>query len=299
MTSHYIRQSSKLDVDFEFKNRLYNEDKIFIHYPLSADGTLPEGQDNVSLDPAHYPTKDGHIVRRFTNLAKSGGYVFADYGTGLPYKVGVVNPESKVILEKGKWGSKNNLTGRVATVKALQLDRVITLSATQAIIFKLNRPRQGTLCRWHSIGERMEYLMSGQKTKFSLPYFTPDQQEVMCGEFLRSGLGEQYGLPQIAAYLTPIGRTMADVDVYGITALGHKVLAQVTYDGVRSGKIGQLRQYLIDPENRVLYFCNSGETEKEIEGITVFPLEKVYDAYCNSEVGRKWLTLISLDGPKS
>jgi hypothetical protein len=293
MKSHYARHSSKLDISTSFKKRLYDEEKIFIHYPHYPNRNpplTPETPDNASLNPAAYPIKDGHVVRRFINLAKSGGYVFADYGTGYVYKVGIIQPDSTVSPEHGEWGNKWQDDHRPATVKALQLTDVETLTPEEAILFKLGRPRQGTLCQWRAIRKRLAFRLTGKPSDFNLSYLTPDQQEVMCGEFLRSDLATQHGLSRIATYLTPIGRTRADIDIYGLTAEGRKVIAQVTYRGVTTGKIESLKQFKDNHDNSVIYFCNPGGKKTAPNHIKIFPLEKVYESFCqNSTQGQRWL----------
>lgn len=292
MTSHYARHSSKLDISQNFKIRLYEEDKIFIHYPhyLNNQPLDSDTPDNPSLNSKNYPKKDGHVVQRFINLAQTGGYVFADYGTSFSCKIGIVKPNSIVRLEHGEWGNKNHHENRPATVKALQLTNVQTLTPEDAILFKLGRPRQGTLQTWHAIGRRLDFRLNGTPSDFNLSYLTPDQQEVMCGEFLRSELAQQYDLPRIATYLTPIGRTMADIDIYGLTSEGTRVIVQVTYGQITDRKIRALEQFKNDPDNRILYFCNPVGMKVIPEYIKIFPLEMTYQAFCqNSTLGQHWL----------
>lgn len=293
MTSHYARHSSKLDISQAFKERLYNEDKIFIHYPHypnRSPALTPETPDNSSLVSKDYPKNDGNVVRRFVEAARTGGYVFADYGTSLPYKVGIIKKPSTISLEYGEWGKKNKHENRPAIVKALQLTNTKTLTPEEAILFKLGRPRQGTFCTWRAIGKRLSYYLTGKQSDLDLSYLTPDQQEVMCGEFLRSPLAEQYDLPRIATYLTPIGRTMADVDIYALTSTGKRIIAQVTYGDITDRKIKALEQFKDDPNNTVVYFCNSSGKKIAPDYISIFPLETIYKAFCqNNPTGQRWL----------
>jgi hypothetical protein len=295
MKSYYARHSSKLDISTEFKARLYEENKIFIHYPHhpGQDRKFNDGQaDNASLDSVNYPKQDGYVVNRLNTLALNGGYVFADYGTELPYKVGIVTPKSSVTLERGVWGDKNNLAGREAVVKALQLTNIQTLTPEQAVLFKLGRPQQGTLCQWRTIGKRLKFRLSGKPADFNLSYLTPDQQEVMCGEFFRSELPGQFDLPRISTYLTPIGRTMADVDIYGLTATGKNVFVQVTHAGVIKQKIEKLKHLTQSPDNHVIYISRAVDPKPQ-PGITFFSLDKIYDTFClNHHAGKQWLAAI-------
>jgi hypothetical protein len=293
MNSYYARHSSKLDISTSFKKRLYDKDKIFIHYPHypNRSPTLTsETPDNTSLASQNYSKSDGHVVSRFVNAAQTGGFIFADYGSDLPYKIGIVNPNSEISLENGEWGDKWQKDYRKATVKALQLAQVQTLTAEEAILFKLGRPRQGTFQQWHAIGKRLAFRLTGKPSDFNLSYLTPDQQEVMCGEFLRSPLAEQYDLPRIATYLTPIGRTMADVDIYALTSTGKRIIAQVTYGDITDRKIKALEQFKDDPNNTIVYFCNSSGKKIAPDYISIFPLETIYQAFCqNNPTGQRWL----------
>lgn len=295
MNSYYARHSSKLDISSSFKKRLYDEDKIFIHYPHypnRSPALTPETPDNASLDSQNYPKNDGHVVRRFVNAAQTGGFVFADYGTALPYKIGIVSSKSKISLEYGEWGNKWQKDYRKATVKTLQLTQVQILTPEQAILFKLGRPRQGTFQQWHAIGKRLAFRLTGKPSDFNLSYLTPDQQEVMCGEFFRSDLPNQFGLPRIATYLTPIGRTMADVDIYGLTATGRNVFVQVTHAGVIEQKVEKIQHLTQSPNNHVIYVSQAVDP-KPHPGITFFSLNKIYDAFClNHPASKQWLAAI-------
>jgi hypothetical protein len=112
----------------------------------------------------------------------------------------------------------------------------------------------------------------------------------MCSEFLRTPDAESLGLARMAYLLLPVGRTMKDLDICGITESGNRVLARVTYCKLddAQGKLAKLREYRADPDDTLILFCRS-EVQTERERVKVVPLEAVYERFTSSRGGRVWL----------
>ena len=108
----------------------------------------------------------------------------------------------------------------------------------------------------------------------------------MCSEFLRL---RRTGLPQLAHLLMPVGRTLKDVDIYGLSTDGRRILAQVTFlDLGRSReKLATLLNYKKKDCHLVL-FC---QTEKITikDGVKVIPLSRAFDEFVRRENGKRWL----------
>src|SRR5215469_17693150 len=128
-----------------------------------------------------------------------------------------------------------------------------------AVIF-VGRPRQGTIMRWKRAGSTVENAVERKQPIPSLGDLSPDQQETMCSEFLRSGSTEKLGLSRLAHLLLPVGRTMKGIDICGITTSGHTLFAQVTYRGIEDcqEKIDKLLAYR-DSGRNILFSCNCKE----------------------------------------
>ncbi len=287
MNTYFIRHTRKLEIDAETAERIWNENYITIHYPKDVRNDISTG-DSTSIDPDDYNGKDRSSMRTINNLCKSGGYIFSVYWNKAGGKIGFVNPGSKIELLKGVWRDNSKYAGRDAILKAVKLDRVRNLSASECISLTSVQPRLGTIVQWHKVGERVKFLLEGvmEPTVGSL---TPDLQEVMCMEFLRSDKTKKYSLPKLEYTLAPVGRTMKDVDIVGATSEGKLIYAQVTFSRLESAgwKLAKLDAYSAENQYTILFCrCDSPSIDKSH---IIFPIELVFEEFClKSENGINW-----------
>ena len=235
MDTYYIRHTEALDIDGATRERLWRERRIAIHFPhykhgQDPHGDIPEGEpDNASLDLDDYPSRGRNAMRALIGLAKTGGYVCAEYYGQHQCMLGFVDPDSQIELLRGQWGSRNGCDGRQAILKTLPLKNFKFVNSSDFAVIFVGRPRQGTIMRWKRAGKSIENEVEGRQSIPALGDLSPDQQEVMCSEFLRSASAEQFGLPRLAHLLLPVGRTMKGIDICGTTISGLTLFAQVTY----------------------------------------------------------------------
>lgn len=287
MKTYFSRHSSDLDLDRDTFTRLWDDNYIAIHYPHDKHDSFKNG-DATSLDPEDYEKTAKSSLKALVELAKNGGYVFAVYKHYFGGKIGYVSPNTQIELLSGKWGKRWDLEGRDAVLKAIKLEKPINLSADECISLKSVQPRQGTFVRWHKVGSRVKSLLNG-KTEINVGSLTPDLQEVMCMEFLRTDNTKKYSLPQLAHTLSPVGRTMKDVDIIGATENNQLIYSQVTFHELNSAqwKLNKLDHYTSE-NNYTIFFCKCDAPSK-VNGHHVFPLDLVFEEFCvkNSQ-GRNW-----------
>ncbi|SHE75522.1 hypothetical protein SAMN02745148_01054 [Modicisalibacter ilicicola DSM 19980] len=294
MKTYFIRHSSELDIDRVTLETMWKNQFAGIHYPHDKAGNFGEG-DSISTDPRDYKGRGKSSLDILWTIARDGGYVCTTY-RGIPgAKLGIVRPGSEVQLLRGTWGSKNGLKGREAVLKVLQLENVINLSAIASLPLTTVQPRQGTICQWRKVKKRVQAVLEGEPSK-DVSNLTPDLQEVMCMEFMRTSAAAAAGLPKLQSTLAPIGRTMPDVDIYGISTTGQPIVAQVTYHtldaATGAGKLSKLDAYAKDGASTIL-FCLCKEPT-EAGGHLVFPLTKVFQEFCIDSVeGKAWLAAVS------
>ena len=287
--TYFIRHSSALDVDDATLDLLWNENWIAIHYPRDESGCFEE--DSRSMDPRDYAGSGKSALERLHDLAKNGGYVFATYRGKPGGKAGWVEPGSSVEFFYGTWGGMNDLQGRQAILKAVRLRRVRNLAAEEAISLTTVQPRQGTFCRWRKVRQRVASIVEGTSNAV-LGSLTPDLQEVMCMEYMRTEKARERGLPVLRYTLMPVGRTMKDVDILGVSESGEVLSAQVTFEHLdRDGaKLSKLDPYRSEG-GKTIYFCQC-EGIESVKGHLVFPLQWVFQDFCIEDIeGREWFRL--------
>jgi len=291
--TYFIRHSPGLGIDDDTLERLWDQRRIAIHFPSDKEGRLQE-VDNASLDPNDYSGAGKRATRTLVELARNGGYVCAEYRSHDECLIGYVEPESKIQFIKGTWGDATEFSGREAILKTLLLKRVKKVDPNNQPILLAGRPRQGTISRWHRIGETVANLVEGvSKSELDLTDLTPDQQETLCSEYLRLPEAVSAGLPQLAYLLLPVGRTLEDIDILGVSVAGDKeIIAQVTLlergDAQTERKLANLRKYR--GQNHLVMFCRTDtDTVQEEDDVLIFSIERVFSEFVQTDTGKEWL----------
>ena len=295
MKTYYIRHTDELDIDNNTRVLLWKNRKIAIHFPQDKHGEISK-KDNDSLDPNNYSGEGKGAIRTLNELANDGGYVCAEYF--LPDKskslIGYVKPNSKIKRIRATWGDLKGYKGRPAILKALSLQKVKVIKPTEQTKLLIGRPRQGTIKRWHAAGEKVENLVKGiKKSNPCLEDLSPKQQEILCSEFMRLPGKTFPRLPILSNLLLPIGGTMKDVDIYGISQDCKRIFAQVTYSNFEEAKVKKkckkLSKYSDKGKNHLVFFCNIEKPKKDKDGILIFPIQKVFNRFISTKAGEKWL----------
>jgi hypothetical protein len=83
---------------------------------------------------------------------------------------------------------------------------------------------QGAITGWPSAVKYLTAILKKKDLPIEVRSLAPSQLEVVCYEYLR--------MNEILSFLLlPIGRTLPDIDIYGINANNENVMAQVTQSG--------------------------------------------------------------------
>lgn len=293
MDTYYIRHNWKMDVDQATRDYLWNTRRIAIHYPQGLMEFTLDVPDNDSLDLEKYVDRGRSAMRVLLNLSKAGGYVLAEYCDQSECLIGVVKTGTPIELYRGgKWGNRGNREGLPAVLKALQLSDCQIVSGASAIKLLAGRPKQGTIMRWHSIRNMVENLIEGHEAPLTVRDLIPTYQEVLCAEFLRLPTSIT-GLPQLVSLILPVGRTLRDVDIYGLDIKGDVIAVQVTLQPSAKcpQKICKLQAFK-EPNVHRIFFCDDAEYRKE-EGIEFFSLDKVFSMFVGTPEGKKWIDFIA------
>lgn len=276
MESYFVRHTERMSVRDEDLQDLWNQNKIAIHYPdrLGDDKSV----DNDSKNPDDYPSRNPKAaMRALRELADNGGYVWAESRVDKKKaKVGRVRP-GQIEIYRAKWTNtidNPDREGTDAALKTVQLEDVRTIEMNEAIGLRAGIPRQGTIVRWRKCGTRLAALVEGTSPSPEWGSLSTEQQEAACAEFLRHHEGNH---PRVEFLLLPVGRTLKDVDIYGLDSEGHKVLAQVTYHEPGNKqfreKLEKLKDYASNDSGvKLVYFCRC-EDIMEDEEVHYIPVE--------------------------
>jgi hypothetical protein len=271
MQSWFARHSMGAFDDEEHR-KLFEADRVAIHYPGK------DGAEVKSLDPTAYDRRSASVVRRFAELAQEGGYIWAQYPTLGQVKIGTVEAGSRVEFLDSTWNHPRwgeGSQGRPAIIKSLRMTAVREVPPGALMSLRAARPRRGTLSRWRKVGKRLEQVIEGKDLPLQWKSLSPDQLEMAVSEFLRGGgLSD---VPPLAFLLMPPGRTMKDVDIYGVAEDGRKMFVQVTHRKRRDPdpKLRALAP-LASPDSHVILFCNTDDLTKN-QGIWIAPNQLLYD----------------------
>jgi hypothetical protein len=281
-----------MDVEQSIWDRLWDTRSIGIHFPLHLNPG-PNDPDNESLKPEDYPQPGRSAMAVMSRLSAEGGFVLAEYWRRPGCLVGMVEPNTPITLLRGKWGNIHGREGFEAVLKTLKLSKVQEISEMRSAPLLAARPRQGTLMRWHSIRQLVQNLVLGIKAPLTVRDLTPTFQEVMCAEFMRLPT-EITGLPQMASLILPVGRTLRGLDIYGLSASGGLIAAQVTMQPSAAcpGKVASLNGFIGENVTRV-FFCDDLSPRVESD-IQFYPLSHVFEKFVGTPSGKAWLANVSI-----
>jgi hypothetical protein len=277
MESYFVRHTERMAVVEKAINYLWEHDKIAIFFPDVSHDAPKEVEDNESLNEDDYRLYDPgctRALRVFKEMNKNGGYIWAEYRNRRDIKVGKIIPNSFEIYET-KWAPNEFPYERTAKLKTLQIDRksVRIISSSQAMSLRAARPRQGTMMRWPSAGNRLKALVEGIPMEEYWDSLSPDMQETVCSEFLRKPDAAE--CPVLERLLLPVGRTLKHVDIFGYATDKKMLFAQITYSKKEEAgiKIQDLEAYR-DSNTHLVFFCDCEEIHIE-NSVLFIPWKRV------------------------
>lgn len=223
-----------MDANAELFQKWVQEGLIVLHY----EGDLSK-EKKLSTEPNDYNGPGKKVMRRLWEYCESGALVVADYSDYNLKEIllGILPPGSRIEPRKEPFEEyPGEYPEGVAYYKVVKLDACVRLQYADQRVRPLLvlQPRSGTVVRW-SIGHIERYvkylykaMLHGTKSLSDYPPqdypFTDYQWEVLCSEYLRTYAAEEI---RIHYLLTPVGRTMKDIDIDGANKNTH-ILCQVS-----------------------------------------------------------------------
>lgn len=263
LETYFIRHGSNWRIDTGTRGMLLNDKLIAIHYePIR------------SCNGSDYTHGGADVINRFRALSETGGLVLATYPPVPGCIIGEVKPGSEVLYHECV-----ATDGSQVILKMIRLYEPKVFGVHVSGRLLVLSPRQLTFSKWPAVRNKVARLYSSGT--LGIKYVSdllPFELEVVCAEFLRAEILERKQLPLVSQFLFPVGRTLRDVDIVGITAEGRTVYAQVTYsEAAKAGtKIKALKQYAGDKVDLIMFCrCNAIAT---IENVTYFPIEMAVES---------------------
>jgi hypothetical protein len=289
MTSYFTRHTDDLQVKDDDLKALWDENRIAVHFP-DPKGDLGK-MDSESTNPDHYGKSGKTAMRYFRALRDNGGYIWAEHFLAADgaAKVGYVEPGTKIKLCDVRWDLRGRpdfedkrKNGDPAKLKTLKLSQVKEVTRRGWMGLRAGRPQRGTILKW-KCGTRLEDIVAGKMPEPIWENLSTAQQEATCAEFLRVDHGSD--IPVLRRLLLPVGRTMQDIDIYGVAADGREMFVQVTYrprDRAESHNKAQALRPYGEGGAHLLFFCR-GEGPKNEGSIRFIQVDREVESWLQSE----------------
>jgi hypothetical protein len=228
--------------------------------------------DNIdTIDPEKYQEAEGKAsLKRLLIYCRDGAVVGATYRTAHPEKllVGEIAPGSRIVIKNYQTDTGNHC------LKTVKLSKVQEISYSDHPLLSAIQPRHKTITNWKSAQKYLLALLNKQSIEPSVNSLAPSQLEVICYEYLRAN-------QLLASLVLPIGRSLPDIDIYGIDKDGNKILSQVTHGKNITGKLMQLKRF--HDVNTKLVFFGPDASRFTDEHVRYIPIELVFISFWNSD----------------
>ncbi len=166
--------------------------------------------------------------------------------------------------------------------KVVQLTKAKEISMLDYPLLRAIRPRQGTVTGWPSAAAYLTAIFQNKPIPRNVRSLAPSQLELVCYEYLRMRRG-------LRGLLLPIGRSLPDIDIFGIGVDGKNIVAQVTQsrsNGEISKKMDKLQAYRAG--NTRLIFFGPSDNRVERQDIDYISVEEAF-----KEVEREYPIIIT------
>lgn len=266
----FVRHTKRLGIDDKDVEKLWEQNRIAVHFsgPNEIGFDTADPEDYKSKKPAHF------AMTCMKALSVKGGYLWAEYRGHCDAKVGEIRPQEIILVTAQLAASSlSGKSSKPAILKTLQLDNVKHISPNDWVALRASKPRQRTISPWPGARNKLQLIVNGGEILTSWDLLSTAQQETVCSEFLRFHSID--GVPRLARLLLPPGRTLENIDIYGMADDGQRVYAQVTFSRGSQNKINKLKRYA-GKGHHCVFFCDC-EQVHSTDGISFVPTTIVHE----------------------
>lgn len=262
----FIRHSLKLN----YQTDLRESERIAIQF-----------ESRPSINPVDYERKSSRsALELLDECCKSGAIVAATYKGVDPFHIligHIVPNRSKIELN-----SRDDYWN-----KEVQLFNTKVVSYTDYPLLML-QPIKSTVSKWKIGSKTIQAIVKGQKLTPEIDLLHPSLLEVICYEFLRKE-------GRIDGLVLPIGRTLRDVDIWGLSKNGEQVIAQVTYAKSKKkveDKLKLLKAYEGFGKSLIFFGHKARQNIVSDQSIEFIDIERVFNHLNSGEAGVFYQQLI-------
>lgn len=253
-----------------FVRHKFRED--YVNEALWKDKRIGIGFDRIrSANPDEYKVPGGKSgMRRLKECTQPQTIIAATYSNhDDTIIIGSVSPQSET-----KFWETKDIDGDLMIVKWLPLEHWKEVNYLDYPVLLAAQPRGGTIFRWKTLSsELLSHILDGTRLRRKVRLLHPSQLEVLCYEYmLMEGV--------LTHLVMPIGRTLRDVDIWGVGDEGGTVLAQVTF-GDDSRTLEKKMRNLVelgrkDSKAKLLFFGPRSGNAVAISAVKYIPIEDVF-----------------------
>jgi hypothetical protein len=224
--------------------------------------------DIESTNPDDYEVAGKRSMRRLSQYCKSGAIVGAAYTAFIHDKMLVGEIEIGSIIKPCHVNTNTN--GVCLVLKVVEIKNPKVVSYEDYPLLLAIQPRLGTVMGWPSAEKYLAAILAGRCLDRDVSSLAPGQLEVMCYEYLRC-----QGI--LKALLLPIGRTMMNVDIFGLGENGENVIAQVTQSNDQKTIEEKFKRLKSEKfQNSKLFFFGPEQCRINNQGVNYVAIEEVF-----------------------
>lgn len=209
-------------------------------------------------DDQYRTDKNAHqALRRLKECEDEKVLIAADYPskTGL-LRIGRIEHGAKVIRNDPRYSAPDKTFQFTTLQLSKEKNGVVDVSLTKYPVLSI-QPRRGTICQWGMKEEIIQAAFNETALPCDVESLHYSQLEVLCYEYLRD---KKF----LGRLLMPIGRTLPDFDICGISPDGLTLFAQVTHvDTIKETAI-KIRKLLPYASNDCVLFYFGPESIRNV-----------------------------------
>ncbi len=159
--------------------------------------------------------------------------------------------------------ASKSYTEEKSLLKTLEVEWVQTIEPPDAMSLKVCRPPFTTVTEWKAVCNRLKCIVEGTPMPKAWGSLFDSEQESICAEFLREKHENAHNLPILKHLLLPVGRTMKDVDIYGVSIDNKQIFGQVFFESEKksNNKKAKLKEYA----GERVFFCDCSNKEIQFD----------------------------------